>query len=494
MNVLVVDDEPIIRIGLRSLVDWGRYGFTLVGEAEDGEEAWQRLRELEVDIVITDLLMPRMDGLELIRRIKESKEDVAVVVLSCMDDFSYVKEAMKHGAKDYVLKPTMEPEQLIPLLQGVKEELEQEREARRQLSAWQERLEQTRQLQLSGKLADYIKHGIADPLLESELFGAGKPMFLTLVYAAPETLRKEAARIRNGCDAELDWGVDRMLLLSVGQACRVDPEGKPCFVGTFGPLHDWASLNNALEQMERQIHAWFYSIREESGISQQGEGALPYETRADLLRAMEHDNKDAFFHHANALVQKLSASKPPIEKVRGFVYELLVMAVGFAREKAVSGLDDFERTHVSKEAVDGFVTLESLKGWLVQTLEQLLQLRFGSGSETGAELALSNPFIRKALQFIKENYAKNIGTLDIAEHVRLSRSYLSDLYSKEMGESLIETLTRIRIMEAKRRLRSGELKVYEVAEAVGFADAKTFAKTFKRIVGCTPKEYEAQNK
>ncbi|MNI20825.1 Arabinose operon regulatory protein [compost metagenome] len=78
----------------------------------------------------------------------------------------------------------------------------------------------------------------------------------------------------------------------------------------------------------------------------------------------------------------------------------------------------------------------------------------------------------------------------MADHVRLSRSYLSDLYSKEMGESLSDTLTQIRIKEAKRRLRMGNMKVYEVGEAVGFPDAKTFAKIFKRVVGCSPKEFE----
>jgi two-component system response regulator YesN len=105
----------------------------------------------------------------------------------------------------------------------------------------------------------------------------------------------------------------------------------------------------------------------------------------------------------------------------------------------------------------------------------------------------SNPFIKKAVRFMREQYSRNIGTVDIADHVKLSRSYLSDLFSKEMGESLIETLTRIRIEEAKRKLRNGEMKVYEIAEAVGFSDPKSFAKTFKRLVGCTPKEFESRD-
>ncbi|MEX2461817.1 MAG: AraC family transcriptional regulator [Paenibacillaceae bacterium] len=91
-----------------------------------------------------------------------------------------------------------------------------------------------------------------------------------------------------------------------------------------------------------------------------------------------------------------------------------------------------------------------------------------------------------------ENYARNISTIDIAVHVRLSRSYISDLYGKETGESLGEALTRIRISKAKIMLHKGELKIYEIAEAVGFLDAKVFAKVFKPLEGCTPREYEGR--
>jgi YesN/AraC family two-component response regulator len=263
MNVLIVDDEPIIRIGLKTLVDWERFGFRHVGEAEDGEEAWAQIESLQVDIVITDLLMPRMNGLELIRLIQNHPRPISVVVLSCMDDFTYVKEAMRLGAKDYILKPTMEPEQLVSILHGVRLELHQTREMKHQFTSMQRNLES----------------------------------------------------------------------------------------------------------------------------------------------------------------QNVANSKP-------------------------------------------------------------LESRF-------AEPKSRNPFVQKAFRFMDENYAKNISTIDVAEHVRLSRSYISDLYGKETNESLSETLNRIRIHKAKELLRSGELKIYEIAEAVGFLDAKVFAKVFKRLEGCTPREYES---
>jgi YesN/AraC family two-component response regulator len=266
LNVLIVDDEPIIRIGLKTLVDWQQFGFQHVGEAEDGIEAWDQIDLLQVDIVITDLLMPRMNGLELIRSIQNHSRPIAVIVLSCMDDFSYVKEAMKHGAKDYILKPTMEPDQLIAILISVREELLRTREMKRQLTSFQD-------------------------------------------------------------------------------------------------------LEN-----QNTVHL------------------------------------------------------------------------------IIDDIDDIRLT----------------------------------------EPQTRNPFVMKAFRYMDENYANNISTIDIAAHVRLSRSYISDLYGKETDESLSEALTRIRISKAKKMLRKGELKIYEIAEAVGFLDAKVFAKAFKRLEGCTPREYEVE--
>lgn len=262
MNVLIVDDEPIIRLGLKTLVNWPEFGFKHVGEAQDGLEAWEQIDLLKVDIVITDLLMPRMDGLELIRLLQNHSRSIAVIVLSCMDDFTYVKEAMKHGAKDYILKPTMEPDQLVAILTTVRDELLQTREMKRQLSS----------------------------------------------------LQKE---------------VDNQATLNLG------------------------------------------------------------------------------------------------------------------------------------------------------TDEQQVQVP-----------SSRNPFVIKAFRYMDKNYANNISTLDIAEHVRLSRSYISDLYGKETDESLSEALTRIRISKAKELLRKGEHKIYEIAEAVGFLDAKVFAKAFRRLEGCSPREFE----
>jgi two-component system response regulator YesN len=216
---------------------------------------------------------------------------------------------------------------------------------------------------------------------------------------------------------------------------------------------------------------------------------MPYELRNDLLRCIVYSNGEALMHQVEQLTRWIKEQKPDVSRLNGFLFELLGLAVGYAREQGYSGLDEYEQKYVSLDTIQSLFPVGRLNEWLTQAFRELWSLRSGRGRSIP-----SNPFIRQALKFMEENYHRNIGTVDIAEHVRLSRSYLSDLFSREMGESLAETLTRIRMEEAKKRLAAGTMKIYEIAEAVGFSDAKTFTRTFRRFVGCSPKEYEAKMK
>ena len=142
------------------------------GDAEDGLEAYGLLEALNIDIVITDLIMPRMDGLALIRKLKDCARPISAIVLSCMDDFTYVKEAMKLGAKDYMLKPTMEPESLLEILQGVKRELEIQWNERREQGI--ESLSWHRRCRCSFRIGCRFtcRQGLGEAELQAELFGA----------------------------------------------------------------------------------------------------------------------------------------------------------------------------------------------------------------------------------------------------------------------------------------------------------------------------------
>ncbi|TXK80059.1 response regulator [Paenibacillus sp. N3.4] len=518
MNVLVVDDEPIIRLGLRTLVEWEEHGFTYMGDAEDGIEACKLVETLDIDIVITDLIMPRMDGLSLIRKLKDRVKPMSIIVLSCMDDFTYVKEAMKLGAKDYILKPTMEPETLLDTLQGVKQELELLRHEQSAQQNWQRELASTKQTQLSNRLQAYLQTGLGAQELEADLFGSyaevrsdlgeGSSLISLLLHAG------SASDWRwTGCLAALPLAADSVLLLvpaaaedaaeasgvyaaaaALQRAAEVRLAHAPdWFVGAGRVLSRLAHVKPAAAMHARQLQERFYGESRNRLVLHAPEAAsmqspsLPYEVRSDLLRCIAHDNSEGYLHQAEALCRILKEQRPEKEKVLSFMQELLALAAGYARERGYPAIEQYEERFVHSRAIYGCSRLDQVRELLLQALNMLCENRFSLGNEH--MLRSQNVFIRKVLAYMMEQYASPISTLDMAAHVKLSRSYLSDLYSKEMGESLIETLTRIRMEEAKRRLRDGNMKVYEVADAVGFPDAKTFAKTFKRMIGCSPKEF-----
>ena len=122
-KVLIVDDETIVRIGIRSMIDWEKNGFEIVGEAGDGEKALEMIRALSPHIVLTDIKMLPMDGLELIQQIRDERLPVRTIVLSCHNEFEYVKQALKLGASDYILKLSMQPHDLLETMKAVSMEV-----------------------------------------------------------------------------------------------------------------------------------------------------------------------------------------------------------------------------------------------------------------------------------------------------------------------------------------------------------------------------------
>lgn len=109
LKILIADDEPLVRAGIKSVIPWQQHGFEVIGEAENGLEAYNKIISLKPDILITDIKMPQMDGIELLKKIKKDKIHIQSIILSCFDEFDMVREAMKYGAKDYILKLSIEP-------------------------------------------------------------------------------------------------------------------------------------------------------------------------------------------------------------------------------------------------------------------------------------------------------------------------------------------------------------------------------------------------
>lgn len=513
MNVLIVDDEPVIRIGLRQLIDWESCGFHLAGEAADGAEALELCRRKDIDLLVTDIRMPRMDGLELIRRVRETRPDTGIVVLSCLDDYIYVREAMKLGAADYILKPTMEPEQLLDVLQSLADKLREARRERMRIRELDEALRETRPYRLQAMVLRVLERGEPAPELEAEWFGGERRLYSLLLWLPPKAAPPDELADDPGVAAAVrlnereHWllvpcrrGLSAKEWLAEASATGhrllgTMPADAKAVLFAAPPMDGIADFPGAINTHRAQFVARFYGgSRERLFLAQpepirQAEPVWPADIRSLLLKAIAGRNEQGVMHNLEEMLDALRAARPEPDKLLAYLLETMGLSLGYARDNGYGGLEELEREWLSLERLAAFSLFEEAARAAMRFYRQLMAARTGS-----AGLASRHPFVIRAYRFIREHYARNIGTADIAEHVKLSRSYLSDLYSRETGETLAETITRIRIEEACKLLEETDLKIYEIAEAVGFADGKTFARAFKRLVGCSPKEYMRSNK
>ncbi len=378
IEVLVVDDEPLVRASIRSLLKWEDHGFSFAREAANGLEALSALESSPVDIVLLDMNMPKCDGIEFMKRLRQRGPEPAVVVLSAFDDFSLVRDAFTLGALDYVLKADMQP---AGVLAALREAARIVQTPDRSPPLRDERL--TQQI-LRDFLLDENDHDF-EPLLTQ----VGVPLTFPLIPCEiranlPGANPRTAETVRNYARSTLD------------ARSR----------GVFVVLAD--------DRM-----AWLnFADRDETD---------------DTTRA---------------------------ESTCRELAELTMQSLNVVLEWAVGPIAR-EQTSVSAS----FLAAERL---------------FGGHSRA----------VVRAKAYVAERYADpNVSLAETAAYAGVSRTHLSALFPKECGVGFGDYLTSVRIDAARKLLEETPLKVYEVAEEVGYASAEHFSRSFKRVTGISPNRY-----
>jgi len=413
----------------------------------------------------------------------------------------------------------MEPESLAAVLREAKEALARERAEAEELIRFRSQLERSRQSQAGAELrrmleADTPPDEASFGRLVRQLEAVSGTYISCMVYLASGVPWTAADWSSSDAIAVIPWSERQAMFIFAEHAASETPDERlrpeqavaalqrlaeqraaslvtSSHISVVTGIRGIGGLRSALKRHRSEREHFFYGDgqTEENGSAEE-EGLLPHAEKHNLLRALSGGNGEAVMHALAEISSRIWTRRPASELVYDYFQELLSLSAAFARQHN-EGLDlnEFARAHLSPEAPRRHLRLESLLRETKTAMTGLLELLSGSGYEW---MESRNPFIRKAYEYMLAHYHLPISTTDIADHVRLSRSYISDLYGKETGQSLSEALTRIRMNAAKKLLKSGDRKVYEIAEEVGFNDAKAFAKTFKRMVGCTPKEYVDQ--
>jgi AraC-like DNA-binding protein/DNA-binding NarL/FixJ family response regulator len=523
-KALIVDDEMIVRHAVKTLIRWEECRFEYAGSAANGRAALQMVDETGADLVITDIKMPEMDGIELIRALKAGGYDGEVLVLSNYNDFELVREALKIGAHDYMLKLTLNTDSFMPILEEVADKLDKKKRKRPKLPA---RRQPARAGEIRSALAEMYREASA-PVDELPSAAAEKAALLLpeeervmvfLVRAAegqPSSPQSDLMESFQNLSGDLFAGSlwrhamrteDSFYLL----AAAFPPDRAPA------RGDDLASRMGSLARM-------YYNVR--TGIVYAG----PAGSGAELARHIRLVRQAAPLLFYRAAERGMAADGPPAEEgdarfgqeeqaLRG---EIAGARNGCAERWADAALRLVEAAaacrlhpHVLKRALGGSLTqlakalaLEGRSEWVeaawpkriaASGSEEELASVLADAARQAAILSASEPKagamrdeVRRALRYLEDHYAERIAIADIARTVNLSETYLCQIFKAETGKSIMTYLNEIRMQRAYDLLASGRYLVKEAACEVGIHDPFYFNRLFKRRFGMPPKNVRPQ--
>lgn len=521
LKLVLVDDERRVCSLLRHLLNWEDLGIQIVGEAWDGLSALTLIQEKQPDIVITDIRMPGMNGLELVRQIHEQSPAIRIILLSGHRQFEYAQSAIKYGVEQYLLKPIVKEEVLDNIL-AIKARIEEENQSQAERVALENTLQRN-----ADQLRQHLIH--------------------TLVAEGPAPLAGQSLdEINEAFATRFTQGYFRAIELKADSIGYFDAEQMNIALGTI--LHivhkrlDAVCVDSLWKKGESSLYGLVNYTEEETARHRAAE--LLSETQSKLFEychitiglseRQDHPDKASFAQAHKAVLQRIALGHTKVIQYGVANFKSIPLELDMARDKILSKielgdqqvildvLDKFQSKTTDRNAdpveiIEGLVDFYGLiskglkkqyiisgilppqrdvrgllentksKRELFGTMEKLVNDEFIQYNELKAQD--SNQSVRTVKQFVHERYADNITLQDVAAVVHMNSSYLSSLFKKETGMNFNEYLTRHRIQMAKEFLMEPGLSVAEVGQRVGYEDFKYFSKVFKKVMGMNPTEY-----
>ncbi len=533
-KVFLVEDEIVMREGLRNTIDWEQYGFTYTGDAADGEMALPLIREIKPDILITDIRMPFMDGLTLSSLVRRELPDTKIAIISGYDDFTYAQQAIRIGVEQYLLKPITKGKMIEVLAemkkkkdsevgrkndyqQFLQEAQEYEQFSRRrffeQLAAGgmsaAEIYETAEQLNLdinaqsynfvvlylnstsrggenpnryTDALADLqeklVQFFLACP--EYLLFRWNVTTFVVLVKGNPDQIDiRTAGCVENICrrcdeyEGEVDWHV------AAGQPVMRLSAVSNCFAEANKIISYRYICPNEHVLTPQSLENWKKSTYTSAGLS-----TIDPELVKKFLTVGTLDEVDVF------MVQLLGANRGEALKSTMFS-QYFQMTVYLKALEFIEALgcrsDDFltPEFRIRLKEADPAMARANVRQILIMALE----IREKETRNHYRDLLV------QALDFIDRHYRENTVSLNIvAKEINVSPSYLSAVFSQEIGQTFVGYLTQKRMEEACRLLQQTDLRSNEIPAEIGYKDPHYFSCLFKKTQGCTPKSFRGGGK
>ncbi|RAU97311.1 response regulator [Paenibacillus sp. YN15] len=505
-TVLIVDDEPVIRKGLSTLVESNDLGWVVIGEAANGQEAIRQLGLLQPQLVLTDIRMPLMDGLEVARYVSEHMPQTAIVILTGYRDFEYAQAAIRYGVREFLLKPC-EEEEICRVLRQAHSQFRQLAEQREK----EARLLQIQEEQLLRAMVLRLPHDKAEArIIERRLAGYEfwlmvmdsympqernyRAQDLPLLQFAVGNIVQELlnSRMKGHRWFPLEYNEFAFFLErhpdnqpSMSEIARVvkDILGLDSHVHMLGRLDacgDAEELYQSHDRESRDASAKLRPGHPERRFDEERAEAI----RNEIVSLLHLGRQDELQSYLAKLADAVRRGSDAVEehKVNALcaavaLHEVMVKELEWAGNPAAGEMG------IRISQLGGIQQHDEIDSWLAVQLEQ-----FGTAFRTWLD-GRNGSSVDQALRFIEENYMRDCTLSAAAVHVHLTANYLGNLFKKAKGESFNAYVTRCRLQKAKLLLANTDMKIIEVAEAVGYGDSNYFTTAFRQSTGLSPTEY-----
>lgn len=520
-KVMIVDDEVLVRVGLKTTIDWEAIGFTIVSEAANGEQAYENYLKFRPDVIITDIKMPKQDGIWLVEKIRREDADSRILVLTCYDEFSFVRKALKAGANDYILKSEIEDEELIRLMLTLKEKMDlqvkadQEKEARP--NSEELRLTVSAELlakgfQVDEKLLKSLK-SMSFPITDTSF------AYMSIAVNHESDIQSDTSQadyaVMNILYEQFNQiGIKHMViqqshiyLIFISATELSEIKLKNIFHSAANGAQQYFSIflnavyspvfkgieeaGNVYKAFTEKSQVLFYNMKNSSRIitvdsvrfAEPNVSDLKKLYNKDFIEAIGHENLD----RVKELLEETGAyfeSKLVFPMIVKIFYSNLIGDFFDSYGIYLTDLNEFETHKAYHYRIERSDSIRSIHRLLDEFSAKLI------GQLQDSRYNNSRFLINQALNFINYHYTEKISLDDVAEELNVSKHYLSSIFKKETGENMSFFINKLRIDKAKQLLLESDIKIKEVFEQVGYSDQQYFSKVFKKITGKTVVEYK----
>lgn len=519
IRIMIVDDMPIFLEYLRGCIDWSAYGFTICCQASDGREALEKIEEYYPDVVLTDITMPYVDGLELAEIIAQKYKDISVILITGNNEFEYARKAVKIGVCDYIVKPFEKEELILSLLKlqdnigkmvensestPEKANIEEKLKALIYAGVGASATDENEALKLfydankidseSGYLLALVKFDFNNLSNSGEITVENLINWEKLIARMLEDKLDIDGTFRVFHDYENNIvvimsfdnedalksykGYELTDMVQVIKNCL----GIDCAIGLIGAANIREVKNSyemILGYLGKKSSGQFYDIRGNKETFMHGSLDAILRLNKDIETLQEEDVED--------VINELWRSVGNQTTESGFTcMNLLSSAISILMTNIISSGFSIEQIYGDNFSPDRFIasgeTLEKMKDNLVQLYRKRILFEKVKKDTKTSDIASA------AKKFIEDNYSNSeLAISDISESLCVNQTYLRKMFKSEMNMTLTEYITQYRMQEARKLITTTDEKLSTIAEKIGFSDVSYFSNVFKKYYGISPR-------